>query len=78
MDQVGEVAYLLQGFQLGGLELDVEAGFYGYDQVDVVEGVPLLYVRRSEAGRQDEGVVIEDVAEDFGELSVDFLLLHVL
>jgi len=41
LDQVGQVAYGVHGFEFGGLELDAELGFYGDDEIDVVEGVPV-------------------------------------
>src|ERR1022692_4706045 len=34
-------------------------------------------VGRGELGREDEGVVVEEVVEDGGELGVDFFGLHV-
>ncbi len=75
-DQGNEVADGVHGFELGGLELDFQAGLDGDDEVDVVEGIPLGEAGGGEVGGEDEGVVVEDVVEDGGELSVDFGLLH--
>ena len=66
----------MHGFQLGGLELDAEFGFDGDDEIDVIEGVPVGDAGGGEAGGEDDGVVVEQVVEDGGELSVDVLLLH--
>jgi len=75
-DQIDEVADRVHGLQFGRLEFDLQARFYGDDEVDVVERVPLGHAGGGEVGGQDERVVVEDVVEDAGELRVDFLLLH--
>ena len=74
--QVYQVAYGGHGFEFGGLELDAEAGLYGDDEVDVVEGIPLRHAGGGQLRRQDESVVVKDVVKDAGELGVDLLLLH--
>jgi hypothetical protein len=63
-------------FKLGGLELDAEARFDGYDQVDVVERVPLRNVRSREAGAEFDGIVIKEVVKDGREPLVNIVLLH--
>lgn len=42
----------------------------------MVERVPLGDTRCGERGGEDDGVVVEEIVEDGGELRVDDLLLH--
>jgi hypothetical protein len=75
-DEAGEVAYGVELFKFGSLELDFETRLNGDDQVDVVEGVPFRDLRGGEFGSEDEGIVIEKIVKDGGELVVDVLRLH--
>lgn len=72
------MAHGVKAFQFGGLELDLEARLDGDDKVDVVEGIPLLDVGCGEGGGKDEGFVVEEIADDGGELGVDLGWLHLL
>ena len=76
LDKSHKVAYGVHGFELGGLELDLEVGFNRNDEIDVVEGVPFGDAGGGQLGGEDEGVVVEDVVENAGEFGVDLLLLH--
>ena len=75
-DEVGEMAYGVELLEFGGLELDLESGLDGDDEVDVVEGVPLWDLGRGEVRCEDEGVVVEEIVEDGSELGVDFFGGH--
>src|SRR6185437_9014908 len=66
LDQIGEVADGLHGFQFSRLKLHPETRLDGDDKVDVVERIPLGNVLGSEAGVEDDGVVIEEVVKDGG------------
>ena len=73
-DQLDQVADGLERLKFGGLELDMERGFNGDDQVDVIEGVPLGDVAGGKTGREHKGVIVKQVVKDGCELRVDVLL----
>jgi hypothetical protein len=76
LDEVHEVAYGMELLQFRGLKLDFEARLDGDDEVDVIERVPLGDLGSGKAGREDQGVVIEEIVKDGRELRVDFFSLH--
>jgi hypothetical protein len=70
------MANIPQGLQLGALEFYFEAGFYGDNEVDVIQGIPFRYVSSLHFGCRYYGLIIEYLVEDFGEPLIDLFSRH--
>jgi hypothetical protein len=75
-DAVYQLPYVFPAVDLFGGEADLKLFFDAYYQLDVVEGIPIVYIFGGGGVGEGDVVVIEHVTEDGGELVCNLLSFH--